>query len=370
MNKIRILLGFVMLLALSACAGDTVASNPPELLVPISARVDTAVVTRGPVASVSRHVGITRTRSESLSFGSVANRFGSFYVHIGDYVTEGQLLARLDTESIENDIAEQVANIARMRQENALYVQGRILEIDRLAYEYATMTRTAAENLDENAMATAHTRRFDIMRAELSLELAQERQALSLSHAEERLTELRAALTMTELRTPYNGVVTYLPNIETRQWVRSFAPVVYIATDNHVFVEYMGSALQHPGRAVRIIGHINGEIYNLAHRPLTTAEQLYYQSRASTMPIRFEAYDSPLPPLGAYVSIDVYTQWVPDALRIPSNALFHVPGQGFHAYRMENGQLNLAVLEVGARTETFAEIISGLYEGDEVFVRP
>jgi multidrug efflux pump subunit AcrA (membrane-fusion protein) len=370
MSKLFILPVLAILFFFTSCTTENTLPPPPALLTPVSARMDTAVVTRGPVAALSKHTGITRVKSESLSFGSVANRFGNFYVHIGDYVSEGQLLAELDTSSIERGITEQTELIARMREENAFYIQRLILDMAVLTYEYAAIMREAAENYDGEAMEAARLRSFEIMRIELSLELAQERQALALRHAEERLAELRANLSMAEIRAPFDGVITYLSNFESGQWVSSFSPVVFISNNKNVFVEYMGSTLQHPSRAVRIKGHINGEVYDLEHRPLTAVEQLYYQSRLGRIPIHFKVPDDVPLPLGAYVSIDMYSQWLPDTLRIPSNSLFHAVGQGFYAYKLDDGQLTLVMLEVGPRTDTFTAIISGLEEGDEVFVRP
>jgi len=344
-----ILLVLFIMLAFSACSGGDDPWAPPELLVPVSARVDTAFVTRGDVAAVSTYVGITRTSSQSLSFEGVAGNFASFYVSIGDNVVQGQILARLNSENLERDIANQEAYIARIQQENTLHSQGMRLEVSRLTREGAP--------------------RNDISRAALELDVASERYALRLSHANARLAELNASLAQMEILAPNDGVITYLPQFERGQWVGSFMPVVFISFDDYVFVEYMGNALQQPGRAVRVIGHIHGEVYDLIHSPLTPARQLYYQSRISANPIRFVAQEGSLP-LGAYVSLDVYSQWVPDVLRIPSNALFYVPGQGFHVYKIVAGALTQIALAIGARTETFTEVISGLQEGDEVFVRP
>jgi len=350
MSKLAILPVLIALLFLSGCIGDAPASLPPELLLPVSTRVDTAIVTRGSVAAVSRYIGITRTSSEHLSFGSITDRFCQFYVHIGDSVTEGQLLATLNTENIERDMANQLANISRILQENDLNNQRQCLHIRRLVQEGASS--------------------HEIESAELLLEQEKERQALRLSHEEEHLAALKTQLEMMEIRAPYDGVITYIVRLEAGEWVGSFRPVIYISTGNNVFVEYMGSILQHPGRAVRVIGYITSNSYSLQHSPLTAAEQLYYQSHLSATPIRFEIDGNIPPPTGAYVSIDVYTQWEEDALRIPSNALFYVAEHGFHVYRIKSGQLELVVLEIGARTETFTEILSGLYEGDEIFVRP
>ena len=69
------------------------------------------------------------------------------------------------------------------------------------------------------------------------------------------------------------------------------------------------------------------------------------------------------------VTLHVYTNVMEDVLRLPGNALFHHPDRGYYVYKIENNQHIQTPLTVGTRTETYAAVLNGLNEGDEVYVR-
>ena len=338
-------LAVVLLLALflSACVGGS-TDAAPELLVPVSAqlRLDTAIASYGPVAEVSRRTGIVRITSEPVNFGAVSAFFDAFYVRPGDEVVYGQLLARLDMTNLEEQITRQEEHIEQLRRDFAF--ENSLAAID---IEIQALTGSAAS-------------------ARLELELARERQALNLRHLEADLEALKARYTQSQLFAPFDGTVTHVSHHGFGAWVAPFETVIYIApVGAQVFVEYVGGSPFGHGMTVRTQAHINGNVYD-ATRIGVTREQSFRYER---FPMRFILDTDVQPPIGARASLHIYTAWVEDALRVPRNSLFFNPDMGFYAYRVENGQRELVLLTVGIRTETYAEIISGLEEGDEVYVR-
>jgi len=350
-------------------------ASPPELLRPVSARIDTAIADRGIVADIEQAAGVTRIHSQGVSLGYTGFRFGEFFVSLGDEVEEGQLLARMDVKQLETQIEAIEENIANMRQRNSLDIEARILALDILQLEYNEMTRAAASASDENMMEAAMWRGLELERNRLYKYQALERHALAMRHAQEDLAGLLNRLLEAELRAPVAGVVTRISGIQPGWWVDPFEGHVHIAYGQEVFVELLGILNQQPGRAGRIYGHIDGRIYELRHTPLTREERLYYVTfmPVSALPVRFSFVDDNPPPIGAFVSIHLYHEWEEDALRIPVNALFgspDIPGSTLFVYRIENGQSVPVLVEIGARSQSFVAILSGLWEGDEVFVRP
>jgi len=331
---------------LSACGTGNTRGSAPELVVPIITqfRFDTATVTRGDIADVQQRTGIVRLESQPLNFGAVAASFNMLYVAPGDTVSYGQLLASLNIEHLERQIEQIEERIANMRQ----------------GFDFENELRRIDLQLARLNSATAPS--------SLELELAIERQNLQLSHAEADLQPLKARLAQSRLYAPFDGTIVYAIRRAHDSWVPSFAPIVYIAPeDARVFVEYTDTEPLILTLRAQVQAHIGTDIYR-ATRLSLTREQI---ARYISIPTRFvlESETGNSPPVGAFVSLKIYDQSAEDVLRLPRNAIFFDPGIGFYVQQMVNGELEMTTIAVGIRTETFYEIISGVQEGDEVYVR-
>ena len=58
-----------------------------------------------------------------------------------------------------------------------------------------------------------------------------------------------------------------------------------------------------------------------------------------------------------------------DVLRVPSSAVFR-HGDGWAAYTIARSRARLREVEIGHRSPTFTQIVSGLAEGDAVILHP
>jgi len=341
---------------------------PPELIIPASAtiRTDTATVTRGPVAEVTRHNGAVLTNPAFINFGELSASFGRFYVQLGDTVNQGQLLARLDFEHIQQRIIQQEENIAAMRRQHSLDNGIRALDLDIMTAENNRQMQQAAENNNLDAMAAAERGRWEIDRVRMELGFARERQALSLSHEENVLNALRQQFEHSELRAPFDGVIAFISDLSPGKWVTPFSTIVGIVPENYcVFVEYVGGTSLFIHRAARIQAHVDGQVYDATRIYLTREQAQQY----AHPPLRFTLDTEDPPPVGSFVSLYIYTHWEEDTLRIPRNALHYDPDMGFYVHRVDETQLTQVFVTVGIRTETYVAILSGLWEGDVVSVR-
>ena len=388
-----ILLG-VLLLGLSSCAGEMLAafggngngnsSSPapalmeaPALIRPIAARIDTARVERGPVKEVTTHWTIMRVLSEPITFGNISDRFGEWHVQSGDFVYEGQLLASLDLENIDTQIENQEAQVMRMIRSFERDNRLRALDIAIIAIEYEDLVRTSAENFDQAAMDAAQRRMFEIERLQQVEDQARERHSINLRNAQDRLEYLRDRRERSELFAPFTGYITMMANRSPGQWIPAFDNVIFIAPVQELFLEYVESndpltpARYDRIQAERIIAHIDGNVYEIEQIPITIEERQLYSARDMTPPDRFRVLNpsETTMQMGRGALIRIYHAIVEDTLRIPINALFTAPGDGPYVYRVENNMNIPVTVEVGMRTGSFVEIISGLAEGDIVYVR-
>jgi len=342
---------------LVSCGQNAPAIIAPPLYAPIAAQVDTALVTRGTVQTFDILPGITRAQIETIRLETGSGRLGAIYAWPGDGIVEGQLIARLDASQLEMQIENLEESISRSRTLFRLQSEEMRLQIEIMELSYP----------DDPTLRE----RIEWLR--LDLDHLQRRYNLDMTEAEANLRNLRENLGATEIRATFDGEVVFVIDIGT--WINTNDAIMYIARPDTVFVEYIGMTMDVPWlrRGVRAQGIIDGTItYDLELIHTTLDEQLYYGHRGLALPIRFEILPGlhGMPPVGEMVFIHFYTAWADDTLRIPSNALFFDGANEDFVYRFEGGQQAQVYVTTGIITETYTEILDGLNEGDEVFVRP
>ena len=72
--------------------------------------------------------------------------------------------------------------------------------------------------------------------------------------------------------------------------------------------------------------------------------------------------------VGDSVSIDLYNNETDDALVVPSNAVYKTKGS-YYVYRMEGGAKKRVNVTTGTITDAYTQILSGVKEGDVVYVQ-
>jgi len=348
----------------ASCGQDEPISAPPLYEAAIG-QIDSTPVTRGVVESLNILPGITSGVTDAVRLeANGGGQIGTIYAWPGDSVVEGQVIARLDTTLLDGWIERFEESIYRSAASHRLRMREMALEIE-----------IAELSLLDAPEDTGLRERVAWLR--LDRDHAQRRHNMDMAETEATLAGLLAERDEMEIRATFDGVVVYTKYLGT--WVNTHDPIMYITRPGGVFVEFTGTAAEHGatmramvwGNYERVHGVIGARTYDLEFIPLTLEEQLYYSNRGLPMPLRFEIINGPddmLP--GQPVFIRLYTVFVDDALRIPINALFSGGHNDTFVYRVEEGQQVPTDVIVGATTETYAEILYGLREGDEVFVRP
>jgi multidrug efflux pump subunit AcrA (membrane-fusion protein) len=358
----------IFILFLAACTPVVAERSAPVLAQPVSVKADTAFVTRGAVERMEQYRSFVRVKSEGLFFTDTGLRFGEYFIMSGERVVRGQLLAKLDTEWIEEQIEEQEERLERLRREQYFEAESLALDIDIARAEYVVLMRFA--DINEQTLEAAERKKFEIERAEINLAQTLERQALTYSHAVVYMNELKERLPKAELRAPYDGVITLRVPKSPGEHVEAFANLVYISDETDYFLEYVGDESISPARGSVIHAVYGDTIYEMERVTLTRQEALFYNARMMTSPLRLITVDpdAVLPPPGTFLTLRIYAGVAEDALRIPANALFSDAELGHYVYRMEQGSKIPVPVEVGIVTDIFIEIEYGLAEGDEVLV--
>lgn len=379
-------LTILLVLFVAGCASQS-AENAvaPPLMEPVGIAAtawDIATAARGPMEQITVRHGLVRVQSATLAF-ETGGRLAAVYVRPGDIVRAGELLARLDTEELEETIQTLEADIAHMSRSGQLANDIFLIEQDIRRLDYLSAAAQAAESLEVTGQNEVLRLQLEMENAEILHRQRRELLTLDIADAQRRLNELRELLPKTEMRAPEDGIITntpflmqghigigFAPRYGIGSWVPADTHIMYINHCPRVFVYYVGSHLPNSLlSAKKITARINGQEYELYHIPMTREERLEIRRRGIPERWYFNFATGEQPALGAYASILFYTVYIQDALRIPINALFLMEGVGSYVYRILDGERVVTPVRIGARTDSFAQILEGLEEGDEVFVR-
>lgn len=360
---------------LGACVAQAGATPTftPELLEPISVQNDTFIVQRGNVARFDQYRGVVRVHSEGLFFREANWPFAGFEVRTGQEVRQGEVLARLDTRQMEEDINLRRQRITDLQAYHA-HVNGQFeRRISIAQLELLSLSQQIAENENPPAylLEQADLKRLEIQRIQLDMNQAREWQRFALSYYQTSLNEMMEQMPSAVLRAPYDGIITYRADIQDGSRIDAFAPIIYITDGESMFVEYTGATTPMIFRTSIVRGEIEGRSYDLERIILPPNEVLFFTRAGGTAPFRFDITSGDMEYLrpGQGVSMIVYQEVMEDVLRIPLNALFSDPEIGHYVHIIEGNNRILQQIESGIRSRSWIEVRSGLLEGDEILVQ-
>ena len=371
MGKIWLIVG-ILILGLGGCVANAEA-DAPELLVPVSVQNDIFVADRGQVARFEQYRGSVRVESVGLFFREPTLPFGSFEVLVGQEVRQGDVVARLDTRRIEEQIAVRQERINDLIADHNFQNQQmeRAISIAQLEHLSLTQQMMESELPTSYLLMEADLKLLEIQRRQMDLQQARDWQDFELSYYQSALSEMLSQLSDAELRAAFDGVVTYRASITQGSWLESFRSIIYISDGYSLFVEYTGPTHPPIFRNSIIRAVIGDDVYDMERLLLSPSEMLFFTRAGAQAPIRFNFIDGPCENvrLGQFVTLMVYSEIAEDVIRIPPNALFSDAELGSYVHLIENGQRSLQPVETGVRGRAWIEIRSGLLEGDEVVVQ-
>lgn len=352
----------VMLLALGSLTGCQKTEGAPELLEPVGVEMDTAEAVIGDIYAMSVYSGEIVPYVEEVSF-AVDGKLAEFKVSVGEEVTEGQLLARLDDE----ELLEQIEELEEELEE--IMVSGSFS--DRIM---AADIEIAIENLEiqqerKASDAAIRAKELEIEMLELELQENQELREMELDRLNKQVQELKAELAKTELKAPISGRVVYLSEAGAGDSIKTTVPVICIADETQLTISAEYIAPSYIKGASRITAQILGEEYEVVYEPYSDTEYVTLVLSGEKLDTRFSLADETAAvESGQYVVIKLWSAYKEKVLTIPVNALYR-DDKGRYVYKIVDGQRVRCDVTVGMSNSVEAEILEGLEEGDVVYVK-
>jgi len=300
----------------------------PPLTAPQAVTYRTHVVGRDTlIDSVIINGTFVSCESYQLSFEKRAGYLSEIAVEVGDTVEAGQVLARLDSDSLEKNVARQ-----------------------KLIVERAAIALEAAKN-SPNATSSS------IRLAEIDYQL----QKLTLDDYE---TELSKQV----IYAPADGMISYLAKQSVGDYVSARSTLMTLVDPDALQIQCTGDEIHQ---------------FELGQEVIVTMEKVDYKGKIvvtpSSMPyemqqegksyLRIDMIDE-LPEgnyLGKTATVKLIRQQKDDILVVPRNVVTLYGGESY-VQVLEDGVKTERVIQTGIKNSTAIEVISGLEEGEEVII--
>jgi HlyD family secretion protein len=353
---------WLLLVAVASLAAGAGSVEVLQRLTRVPHRIDR--VTRGAVAGVLRAQGRlqpwTSARVGSIGPGQVV----AVEVDVGDSVTRGQTMARLDdlearAAVVDARAAVETAAIRRARAEK--HVTEELAALD----DEGSSAGDAAP--DDLLTGTAGDAQLDLMSAQAEMERASSRQTLA-----------RAVLGRRSIRAPMDGVVL-ARSIDPGDTITSSPPgpplfvvgsdPAHLRLDIEIDDEY--AARLHPGPVKLVADARPGRSFVAEIREIRPASPVPMSASRYRISMDVENIDGVLRP-GMTASVAFPMDSSADALRVPVAALATGPAHAADHNAVvwildQSGKAAAVTVETGVINDRFAEIRSGgLRPGDTV----
>lgn len=377
-RKVLIALSLTSALFLGACASQTTGNETIiELTETGTAKPQTVTVERGDLQVSASYDAQVGPRVVQLTFEEEGN-FGEYKVGLGDTVKEGDVLAVPDTEQLEKDIEAKEQELSDLTFNYSYQKTSMENQIEILKYrmqdiydqiekeEYLTPKYTElcikVGNYDQEKK-----------RLELQLEQLQETYDLELPHCQSQLQKLREEGTGNTITAPFDGTIVALHEVEGSEFntVAINTSLYYIAIADtstlYARCEYVGQSVINSTE--QIVFWKDGVEYNAGYIPMNS--KIYRVMNNSGEEIYSEfALEYPDGEIasGDYGKIKLILKEKEQVLLLPENTIL-TDASGPYVYRDNDGVQERVSIEIGSTDGIRVEIVSGLEEGDVIYVQ-
>jgi len=318
--------------------------------------VDTAAVTRQEVVDSITVVGNLIGEATVDVVSRVAGRLENVSVKLGDRVSKGQLVAKIEDREIKEQINQAVAtldvNKANVTQrENDVQVQQNALDRARASFERGLVAKQVFEDAEA---------RFNAAGSQLNVAKAQQAQT------QFRIDELRITLNNTTVLSPIDGFVSRR-NLDPGGFAGTTTVIMTLVDLSSV--RMVGNLVEKGFRkvvagvpAIVTVDTFPGEEFSgVVSRVAPVFDPA---TRTAQMEIEVPNPGYRLKP-GMYARVRLTVERRPDSLTVPRNAVVDVDGRR-GVFLVENAAAKFVEVKAGLSDGDRIEILGGLNDGQRV----
>ena len=373
---------------LYGCGGG---EKEPEPLV----TVQVTPAKRGPVEQTVSAEAVVSPLQQAVITPKITSTISKFYVQRGSRVKQGQILALLENADLTGaaeqskgefeqaeagyatttgaSLPEQIqkAELEAVASKSAYDAQKKVYDARKDLFDQGALPRRDLDSA-EVALAQARSQNEQAQKQLVDLQKLGKEQTLKsasgqLSAAKGKYLNAKAQLSYSEIRSPIDGVVTDRPLFQGELATANQPLLTVMDTSKLIAKAHIAES-----EAVQLKVGDAAEL-NLAglDNPITGRVMLIspaLDAGSTTIEVWIEAI-KPGPALkpGMNVSVEAVAKSVKNALVVPASAVYKNSETGDYVLLAgSDGKAHLAKVKIGIRSKEFAEIQSGLKEGDSV----
>ena len=330
-------------LMLTGCSSGT--AERPELLEAVNANVDIAIAEVMDLSNMTFNSATVIPDVEEIGFDRAGYLYG-IYVEPGDRVGEGEVLASLvgpNFKAISN-LEDEIEELEEENEENFTYLEA---------------------ELELEALSGADTE-------ELELKLKHERELaeLKLEEKRARLEELKEDdFGYIYITAPRDCIVVAVTTTRTNGYVAEGAPVCAIEGTGEPMVTCDFISEKKINALEDYYCLIDGQRYEIEYVPYTKEELKVLATNGVTTVSRFR-FTSDITGIAAgdYAAVITVAGVADGVLAIPVNSVYS-DSEGDYVYKVVDNVRIKQSVECGITNAAYVEIVSGLEEGDGVYVK-
>lgn len=347
---------FAALCVLVLCPGcsEQESEKPQIVLVQEDEEEPFAVVTAdyGTITeSVSVSCIYTATEEVDLSFPVSDELITKIYVNQGDFVSKGDMLAVLEVEELEQEIAEQQYKVdsLQLKLEQTREIYEFDLSSAETLYQYTAKTDKDKENLADKKKAIDKQYKNTLEDLEDSLTIENM-----------RLTKCRKELEEGQIYAPMDGVVTYVKKkLQDSFSIENETVMTICGLDSYYFIAENANYLEY---------FEQGKEFDISYRENSEdkmSRAVVERRDEEAGKVYLKLLTDEMPESDTKGSIYLQLAQKENVLCIPASAL-HESDKGFFVYLYQDGLLEMRYVTVGLEGEAVVEITKGLTQGDAV----
>ncbi len=354
-SKLTVILVLTSLL-LSGCKGNQKERKQPELLTPVNVSEKTEKVTYRDIGNTQSTDTTVIPLSEEVFF-TKGGVFGEYHVSIGDKVKKGQKLAshsnkqfEQELKQLQNTYDETKTNYDNERKMNDLNIK--IIK-EKLVKEESNIKTATAGNTTDIRYSIDKLKLEQKSIQHIAKVKYQEYQEM-LSNYGSKIATLKDKMRSNYIVAPFDGIVTSIAyDIKEGDVVSSFSPVVCVADNSRLQIDFneyfFNTEAYKPDRFYAII---NGKEYEVK----ASNDFMIQQKKKEDMP-----------KVGESAIVCMQSNYRKHVMSITNKAVYNEGYDLNFVYRIKDGKKEKVPVKIGAKTDIYTEIISGLQEGDVVY---
>ena len=353
MKKFLVIALMACMLLMAGCAKET--QEAPELLTPVGATMDGIPAVIGNMESINVYSAAVAPAYTAMHF-TEDTRIGSISYPLGSKVKAGDVILSMDVADIQGKIGALDAEAGQIAAQAEMDKQ--LYDIDMELYTlYMEKAATEAE-------------RYDIETEMLLYQLEYENTAAT---REERLAAIADEKAVLEpqlegrsIVAPTDGTVTYV-GCSVGQTIGAYDIVCVVTDDTVPMIQSDFVSAGEIADAVEIYALVNGNRYQLTAQSVDENDYAVAMLRGSKYLSMFTPDSADDLVIGDSAVVCVVNMYMENVLKVPINSVFEEDDQ-YYVYILEGESRVRRDVSIGAMSAGEVEIVSGLEEGEVVYV--